>query len=112
MANISIADIKALREQLGTGMVDTKKALEEAGGDIEKATEILRRTGFTAEGDEHLVAEEYAVLDRVGRLQLPQEYLTTLGMRERVRLALESDHVGVWPHVQQTQQEEAVDDER
>ncbi|KQR52789.1 elongation factor Ts [Leifsonia sp. Leaf336] len=45
MANISIADIKALREQLGTGMVDTKKALEEAGGDIEKATEILRLKG-------------------------------------------------------------------
>ncbi|WP_105566423.1 translation elongation factor Ts [Microbacterium halophytorum] len=45
MANISIADIKTLREQLGTGMVDTKKALEEAGGDIEKATEILRLKG-------------------------------------------------------------------
>ncbi len=45
MANISIADIKALREQLGTGMVDTKKALEEAGGDLEKATEILRLKG-------------------------------------------------------------------
>jgi elongation factor Ts len=45
MATISIADIKALREQLGTGMVDTKKALEEAGGDIEKATEILRLKG-------------------------------------------------------------------
>jgi translation elongation factor Ts len=45
MANISIADIKALREQLGTGMVDTKKALEEADGDVEKATEILRLKG-------------------------------------------------------------------
>jgi len=45
MANISIADIKSLREQLGTGMVDTKKALEEADGDIEKATEILRLKG-------------------------------------------------------------------
>ena len=45
MATISIADIKALREQLGTGMVDTKKALEEADGDIEKATEILRLKG-------------------------------------------------------------------
>jgi elongation factor Ts len=45
MANISIADIKALREQLGTGMVDTKKALEEADGDLEKATEILRLKG-------------------------------------------------------------------
>lgn len=45
MANFSMADLKALREQLGTGMVDTKKALEEADGDLEKATEILRLKG-------------------------------------------------------------------
>ena len=45
MANFTIADIKALREQLGTGMVDTKKALEEADGDREKAVEILRLKG-------------------------------------------------------------------
>ncbi|MFT4258659.1 translation elongation factor Ts [Microbacterium sp.] len=45
MANFTIADLKALREQLGTGMVDTKKALEEADGDVEKATEILRLKG-------------------------------------------------------------------
>ncbi|MDR6141413.1 elongation factor Ts [Microbacterium foliorum] len=45
MANFTIADLKALREQLGTGMVDTKKALEEADGNVEKATEILRLKG-------------------------------------------------------------------
>lgn len=45
MANFTIADIKALREQLGTGMVDTKKALEEAEGDRDKAVEILRLKG-------------------------------------------------------------------
>ncbi|WP_102192017.1 translation elongation factor Ts [Microbacterium aurantiacum] len=45
MANFNIADLKALREQLGTGMVDTKKALEEADGDVAKATEILRLKG-------------------------------------------------------------------
>ncbi|GAB3616838.1 translation elongation factor Ts [Okibacterium endophyticum] len=45
MANFSVADVKALREQLGTGMVDTKNALVEADGDIEKATEILRLKG-------------------------------------------------------------------
>jgi elongation factor Ts len=45
MANFTIADIKALREQLGTGMVDTKKALEEADGDVDKAIEILRLKG-------------------------------------------------------------------
>ncbi len=45
MANFTIADIKTLREQLGTGLVDTKKALEEADGDLEKAVEILRLKG-------------------------------------------------------------------
>lgn len=73
------------------------------------ATEVLRRTGVNEHGDEHIVAEEFAVLDRVGRLQLPHEYLTTLGMRDRVRLALEQDHVGVWPHADR---EEDHDDGR
>jgi elongation factor Ts len=45
MANFSVADVKALREQLGTGMVATKDALVEAEGDLEKATEILRLKG-------------------------------------------------------------------
>ena len=45
MASVSLQDIKKLREQLGTGMVDTKNALEEAGGDLEKAIEILRLKG-------------------------------------------------------------------
>jgi elongation factor Ts len=45
MANFSVADVKALREQLGTGMVDTKNALVEADGDMAKAVEILRLKG-------------------------------------------------------------------
>lgn len=38
--------IKELREKTGAGMVDCKKALEEAGGDIEKAVELLRKKGI------------------------------------------------------------------
>ncbi|TPW75443.1 translation elongation factor Ts [Schumannella soli] len=45
MANFSLEDVKILRERLGTGMVDTKNALVEAEGDIEKAVEILRLKG-------------------------------------------------------------------
>ena len=45
MANFSLADVKTLREQLGTGMVDTKNALVEADGDLDKAVEILRLKG-------------------------------------------------------------------
>ncbi|WP_425954758.1 ABC transporter ATP-binding protein [Xylanimonas sp. McL0601] len=59
--------------------------------------EVLRRTEVDAEGVARHVAEEVAVLDRVGRLQLPQDVVERLGLRERVRLSLEADHVGVWP---------------
>lgn len=45
MANYTAADIKALREATGAGMMDVKKALEEAEGDSAKATEILRVKG-------------------------------------------------------------------
>jgi elongation factor Ts len=41
-AEIQAKDVKALRERTGAGMMDCKKALTEAGGDIEQAIEILR----------------------------------------------------------------------
>ena len=41
-AEIAAKDVKALRERTGAGMMDCKKALTEAEGDIEKAIEILR----------------------------------------------------------------------
>lgn len=46
MANYTAADIKALREATGAGMMDVKKALDEAEGDKSKATEILRVKGL------------------------------------------------------------------
>jgi ABC-type lipoprotein export system ATPase subunit len=61
------------------------------------STELFRSTRRDEYGVEEHIAEEYAVLDRVGRLQLPQEYITRLGMRDRVRLELESRHVEVHP---------------
>ena len=61
------------------------------------STELLRSTRRDEFGIEQHHAQEYAVLDRVGRLQLPQEYLTKLSLRDRVRLELETDHVQVHP---------------
>lgn len=46
MANYTTADIKALREKTGAGMLDVKKALDEADGDAEKAIEIIRVKGL------------------------------------------------------------------
>ncbi|MDM8083548.1 translation elongation factor Ts [Cellulomonas cellasea] len=50
MANYSLADIKALREKTGAGMMDVKKALEEAAGDPDKALEIIRVKGLKGVG--------------------------------------------------------------
>ena len=44
-AQISAGDVKALRERTGAGMMDCKKALQESGGDMDKAIEILRVRG-------------------------------------------------------------------
>ncbi len=46
MANYTAADIKALRERTGAGMLDVKKALDEADGDLQKAQEIIRVKGL------------------------------------------------------------------
>jgi len=45
MANISAADVKKLRDITSAGMMDSKKALEEADGDVDRAIEILRVKG-------------------------------------------------------------------
>jgi elongation factor Ts len=48
MAEITAAGIRDLREKTGAGMMDCKKALEEAGGDSEKAVEWLRKKGLSS----------------------------------------------------------------
>ena len=100
------AAFRTANEQLGTTIVIVTHD-QAVAGEVRRAvairdgrtsTEVLRRsTVDAATGDETLVAREYAMLDRAGRLQLPKEYTEALGMRERVALELEPDHIGVWP---------------
>ncbi len=61
------------------------------------SSEVLRQRTVSAAGEHHVIATEYAVLDRAGRLQLPRAHVEALGLERRVRLELESDHIGVWP---------------
>jgi ABC-type lipoprotein export system ATPase subunit len=61
------------------------------------STETLRRSQIDDLGEQRVIAEEFAVLDRAGRLQLPTEYVDALELERRVRLELEPDHIGVWP---------------
>jgi elongation factor Ts len=46
MANYTAADVKALREKSGAGMMDCKSALDEADGNVDKAMEVLRLKGL------------------------------------------------------------------
>jgi elongation factor Ts len=48
MAEISASRVKELRDKTGAGMMDCKKALQESGGDVEAATDWLRKKGLAA----------------------------------------------------------------
>lgn len=61
------------------------------------STEVLRTVETAEDGSTRVVAQEYTVIDRAGRMQLPSGYVDSLDLRDRVRLELENDHVGVWP---------------
>ncbi|WP_020116469.1 ABC transporter ATP-binding protein [Streptomyces canus] len=100
------AAFRTANEQLGTTIVIVTHDQAVAGEvrrtvairDGRTSTEVLRRSEVDATtGHETLVAREYAMLDRAGRLQLPKEYTEALDMRDRVALELEPDHIGVWP---------------
>jgi elongation factor Ts len=75
MADISAELVKELRERTGAGFMDCKKALTEAGGDLDKATAILRERGLAAaakkssrEAREGLVSSYIHTGGRVGVL--------------------------------------------
>jgi ABC-type lipoprotein export system ATPase subunit len=61
------------------------------------SSEVLRRTATGDDGGTHVIAEEYAVMDRAGRVQVPRDYREALALTRRVRLALEPDHITIRP---------------
>ncbi|MCB9450169.1 MAG: ABC transporter ATP-binding protein [Anaerolineaceae bacterium] len=57
-------------------------------------TEIIRRETDSRTGG---TEQEYAVMDRVGRVFLPPTYIETLDMESRIRLLLQGDHISLYP---------------
>ncbi|MEY2849756.1 MAG: hypothetical protein RI885_2423 [Actinomycetota bacterium] len=99
------AALRAANTDLGTTVVIVTHDAEVSGQvqrtvairDGRTSSEVVRRTETSDEGHARVVAEEFVLLDRAGRLQLPVGYRASLGLRDRVRLELEADHIGVWP---------------
>jgi elongation factor Ts len=103
MATISAQLVKELRERTGAGMIDCKNALTENAGDLDAATDWLRKKGLAAaakkasrtaaeglvgvlaEGARGVVVEINAETDFVGRNETFQNYVTTVA-----RLALDN----------------------
>jgi ABC-type lipoprotein export system ATPase subunit len=83
--------VVATHDPLVSGQVSRTVAIR----DGRVSSEVLRHRA--SEAEEHHIETEYAVLDRVGRLQLPRDYVEALGLEKRVRLELEDDHVTIWP---------------
>ena len=81
MAEISAKLVKELRDMTGAGMMDCKKALVEAGGDLEKAVEILRKSG---------IAKAAKKLDREAK-EGRVEAATTEDMKKGSMLLLSSE---------------------
>lgn len=100
-----LSALKAVNTQLGVTVLvvshDPEVAVQArrtvAIRDGRTSTETLRQEATDESGNTTRHTVEYAVLDRAGRVQLPREMIQRLGMRDRVRLEAQPDHIGVWP---------------
>lgn len=104
-SEIVFASLREVNRELGTTVLivthdedvsrQVRRTVQIRDGRL--ATEVHREQRVDEHGEERTHAREYAVLDRVGRLQLPEDYLRALSLRDLVRLELEDDHVEVHP---------------
>jgi len=93
--DLGVTVVVVTHDHMVSGQVERTVAIR----DGRTSTEVLRRPADGASGADgtDVIAEEYAVMDRAGRVQVPREYREALALTRRVKLALEADHVSVRP---------------
>lgn len=67
--------------------------------------EAIREPRFSDAGSKRTL-DEFVILDRAGRLQLPKNYIEKLNLKERVRVLLADDHITVWPEESRKREDE------
>jgi ABC-type lipoprotein export system ATPase subunit len=92
-AELGVTIVVVTHDEAVAGQVRRTVAIR----DGRTASEVRRTARVTADGTHEVVTEEYAVLDRAGRMQLPAAFVEALSLRDRVKLNLEPDHVEVRP---------------
>ena len=90
-AEMGVTVVVVTHDQTVSGQVRRTVAIR----DGRTASEVRRTARVGSDGRTELVTEEYAVLDRSGRMQLPRPYVDALELRDRVRLTLETDRIEV-----------------
>lgn len=110
MADFTAQDVKALRDRTGAGMMDCKKALEAAGGDMEAAVDLLRQKGLAKaaervdrdsnEGAVALAADgsRAAIVQLRSETDFSAKSDTFLQLVDRIAAAVLADGVGAADH--------------
>jgi elongation factor Ts len=96
-------DVQALRKSSGAGMMDAKRALEEAGGDMERAAELLRETGIAAAAKRTDRAQTQGAIGSYLHYQAERPVIGVL-----VELAAETDFVAKSEEFQQVANDVAM----
>ena len=105
--NVVLDAIRSVNEKLGvTALIVTHDPT--VSDHVNRTVQIRDgRTSTEVHRDaDRTDAQTFTVIDSVGRLQLPREYVQRLGMRDLVRLNLEEDHVQVHPDDRATEAKE------
>jgi len=97
MATITAQEVLALRQETGTGMMDAKRALQDADGDFEKAKDLLRERGLAAAEKRSGRAQTQGI---IGSYLHQQSGRPVIGVM--VELACETDFVAMTDDFQST----------
>jgi ABC-type lipoprotein export system ATPase subunit len=109
-AQAMLADLRSVQLERGTTVVMVTHDVQ-VERHVDRVIQIrdgrtsVERRWVQSEGS--LVSDELVILDRAGRLQLPRAYVERLGLKGRVRVRLEGDHIRVLP-----QETEGTDEPR